>query len=53
MDVVGSGKNEFFSFEWLKVVNEVVDHIIAVHNGLATAKNELFPGEKREVLLEP
>lgn len=51
--VVRCGEDEFFTVKGFEIVNEVVDHIVAVDDRLATAEDKLLPFEKWKVLTEP
>lgn len=53
VDVVRGSKNEFFTIESLKVVNEVIDHKIAVNDRLVSAEHELSPREEGKMFPDP
>jgi hypothetical protein len=53
MDIMRRGKDEFFAIELFEIVNQVVNHIIAVHHGFASTKDDLLPTQKWKMFVDP
>jgi hypothetical protein len=53
MDIVGACKEEGFTFEELEVPDQVIDHIIRLHQAFIAAKAVLAPGKEGEIVLQP
>ena len=53
MRIVRRGEDELFAIETFKVMDQIIDHVITMHDGFASAEDELFPVQKRKMFIEP
>lgn len=53
MRIMRCGENELLAIETFKVMDEIIDHVIAMDDGFAAAEDELFPGQERKMFIQP
>jgi len=53
LQIVGGGKEEFFTIERFEVAHHIVYHKVAVNDRLASAEDKLLPAQKRKMFTEP